>query len=494
MLTYALKTHPIDDNGRDDVNDWHVMTNQRKEACLLFVTDHLANLQVLGVALVCTIPMDKLSNRLQHLDASSSALLELTLDSKGPKNPFHACQEHLWQVSNPFYESRRSQHLSVLWDHLAAAGCCRETLVNDARKAATTLASQVWARCEVRFQSWPYRLLAWPMLDKAGRDQLQEVFWNADACCLDSWFSSPLRSAMTSADQFGNPEFISLLETLVQRVRTTNMALEGFLNEIKNSAPAGRGQKPSMERLSYLGFLKTLMKQHLKAGHRDFWMCMGRDELAARGVPVEGKARVVYKARRPDMKWQVGMLDQWNPRWRSDVVPGALQTKSAELAERWRGMSDQERAPWLDQEASEGEDSEVDDSAANDFFKGMGLEFPGDSNWPVRSEVLSSFLEGEVAESNVCAGVANKMARIRFAAQDKLFIKDAGLVPDGKTFLHRLSCSERHPGLCFVSDHWLYQDCLMMVKSLENFLNIGCSAQVYHDRWLQGGPWQTKRY
>ena len=342
--------------------------------------------------------------------------------------------------------------------------------MNDARKAATTVASQVWARCEVRFQSWPYRLLAWPMLDKAGRDQLQEVFWNADACCLDSWFSSPLRSAMTSADQFGNPEFISLLETLVQRVRTTNMALEGFLNEIKNSAPAGRGQKPSMERLSYLGFLKTLMKQHLKAGHRDSRMCMGRDELAARGVPVEGKARVVYKARRPDMKWRVGMFDQWSPRWRSDVVPGALQTKSAELAERWRGMSDQERAPWLDQEASEGEDSEVDDSAANDFFKGMGLEFPGDSNWPVRSEVLSSFLEGEVAESNVCAGVANKMARIRFAAQDKLFIKDAGLVPDGKTFLHRLSCSERHPGLCFVSDHWLYQDCLMMVKSLETCL------------------------
>ncbi len=173
--------------------------------------------------------------------------------------------------------------------------------MSDARKAAASLASQVRASCEVRFHSWPYRLLAWPMLDKEEKEKLQDSFWDADACCLDT----PLRSAMTDKDQLGDPEFISLLTSLRQRVRTTNMALEGLLNEIqqkRNSSPAGRSEKPTMERLAYLGFLKTLMKQHVKAGQRDSRECLGRSELATRGVPVEGQTRTVSQVRRPDMK------------------------------------------------------------------------------------------------------------------------------------------------------------------------------------------------
>ena len=53
-------------------------------------------------------------------------------------------------------------------------------------------------------------------------------------------------------------------------------------------------------------------------------------------------------------------------------------------------------------------------------------------------------------------------------------------IPDGRTYEHRFSCGEVHPGLCARRDAAIYDDALSLAKSIE-----ACLGQPHLHRLLK---------
>ena len=75
-----------------------------------------------------------------------------------------------------------------------------------------------------RFRAWPFRLLTkfaeeadHPPLRHPLKMHIQE-FWDAPACCLDSWFSEPLRKSASSPEDLDTPHCKALLQQLRRKV------------------------------------------------------------------------------------------------------------------------------------------------------------------------------------------------------------------------------------------------------------------------------------
>ncbi len=72
---------------------YRIDAHKKAKKALAFHGDPTA-LQTIGLALITTQPLDKLSARLQHLDANSESLRELV----AVKGPLVDCQHYLWDV------------------------------------------------------------------------------------------------------------------------------------------------------------------------------------------------------------------------------------------------------------------------------------------------------------------------------------------------------------------------------------------------------------
>ena len=95
----------------------------------------------------------------------------------------------------------------------------------------------------------------------------------------------------------------------------------------------------------------------------------------------------------------------------------------------------------------------------------------GNDEWPVQPEILGAHLQG------ARQGLASRAEEERWANRTKLVVADCGKIPDERAFLHRYSCWERHPGLCWSRDRDVYDDVLRMAKSMERLFT---SALVGH--------------
>jgi hypothetical protein len=114
------------------------------------------------------------------------------------------------------------------------------------------------------------------------------------------------------------------------------------------------------------------------------------------------------------------------------------------------------------------EDMCVDEVEAPEFWD------CGDEDWPIRSNVLNSFLASHPAvETAGIPGIAGKANLIRHHEHqgDLLIVNDAKDVPEEKVFRHRFSCHEAHPGLCAWADAAIYTDSLQIAKNLEAALD-----------------------
>lgn len=98
----------------------------------------------------------------------------------------------------------------------------------------------------------------------------------------------------------------------------------------------------------------------------------------------------------------------------------------------------------------------------------------GDEDWPIRSNVLNSFLASHPAvESAGIPGIARKAHLIRHHEHqgDLLIVNDVKDVPEEKVFRHRFCCHEVHPGLCASADAAIYTNSLQIAKNLEAALD-----------------------
>jgi hypothetical protein len=138
-------------------------------------------------------------------------------------------------------------------------------------------------------------------------------------------------------------------------------------------------------------------------------------------------------------------------------------------------LAPEEVAPFLYQ--PRGGDDEGGDDAGDEA--GEADEWcAGDEELPVREDVLLSFIHAQEQSGRGNDGIANKASRLRKAFLDDLFVKDNNDIPTGKTYTHRHSCRELHPGLC--CQDACYKDALLLAKSLER-----CLAEKHLGRFFK---------
>ena len=103
-----------DGGGQGSVSSWKVHTGKKLRTSVEFMQDALAPL-VIGVATLTTEAVDYLSARLQHLDHTSEAMIELIAKD----SLLDECQEQLWSTLNTWSPSEHSMKLQAVVDDLS---------------------------------------------------------------------------------------------------------------------------------------------------------------------------------------------------------------------------------------------------------------------------------------------------------------------------------------------------------------------------------------
>jgi hypothetical protein len=130
-------------------DSFHATAHQRKTASLDFVSDLTLAGQALGTSCVACLPIDRLSNRLQHLDHRGGGFSELT--DASPKGLVNATLHHFWELMNPWYDSDHSSHLDSMWWHLEGMGINRDSAIDQSRATCVGLAASVLSRLQLKY-------------------------------------------------------------------------------------------------------------------------------------------------------------------------------------------------------------------------------------------------------------------------------------------------------------------------------------------------------
>lgn len=327
----------------------------------------------------------------------------------------------------------------------------------------------------MRYHTWPWRLLA----HRAGSEErraVNEAFVNTHPCCLDTWVSEPLRDQVRTAGGLEDPQLDLLRQELAKKLLlATNMHLESLLAHMKAAVPKG-ARAPNAEKFVYLAHVAQLFERHLSAGRRDRRGSMARDELLAMGVPMEHTA-AASSAQRLDSRWRLSVLNAWI-RQHPDSSAGERSAEAGRIARRWASMSAAEQRQAVaglsspnSTDAPEPADSSEEEQV-DDYWEA------GSSDWPIRADVLGSYLHNHFATQTArgVAGVAAKASKIRRYEVDSLLVHDRGDIAESTRFTYRFACGELHPGLCAHDDAAVYQNALVLAKSLEACL----SAALLH--------------
>ena len=201
-----------------------------------------------------------------------------------------------------------------------------------------------------------------------------------------------------------------------------------------------------------------------------------RSSLLERGVPLRQRPS---KASRVDCRWVQIKINRWRA-----LHPGASSDEWIQqiqvLRAQWAAMSVEERnrevhalpARWNQDER----DAPV--AASTEPHIGFGASETGSDEffdmgcreWPVRSDVLSSFLRQEDGKASG-PGVASKSAAARRKSASQLLVCDQGDVPDERKYEMRLSCEELHPGICAWADRDIYTNALRLARNFEVYFD-----------------------
>jgi hypothetical protein len=383
---------------------------------------------------------------------------------------------------NPWLALKPNRQLAALsWYMKGAFGKDDAQTLQSTRAVCMELAAGIWARFELKYHSWPYRLFTVPTNDDENI-LLNQSFFNASPCCLDAWLSEPLRSRLTCFEDLDEPSMVQLRIELGRGLaKATNMELEGLLSEIKASVPFSR-RSPNSEKLAYLASLGERMKRHLASGLRDTRGPLPRSELLASNVPLENQRPVGSARPGPWVMAELAKFKRDNPQ----ASASAITQKSAELRQSRPECPNVGRdLPDDDLPDEDLPDEDLPKREAGDYFEA------GDDKWPIREQVLGSFVHSHPSHSAAgVAGFAQKASTIRKDEAHKLLVLDGGDIPLERVYSHRHSCLEAHPGLCVRADAAIYHDALALGKSLEACLGPALLHQYLHISCLEDSTLQ----
>ncbi len=173
--------------------DWRELGNTKAKDAVAFFSDESTAVS-LGVAVVSTEPVDRLSNVLQHADVSGHSVDEL-LSATGAVRD---CLTHLFLLLQPpdhlQHRGRTDWPVDMICHHFHASDEVLDSLV----LGILRLASQIWSRLFCLRDIWDWRILLLGSRSGDGPlqgpdEELLREFLDADGCCLGPWFTEHLR-------------------------------------------------------------------------------------------------------------------------------------------------------------------------------------------------------------------------------------------------------------------------------------------------------------
>jgi len=215
----------------DDVADFRAHITKKTQQCVDFHSRQ-DTLQTLLVALLVTAPVDRLSSRLQHLVnrtgniLGTAGLASAGGGAGGALAACLACQRHLWGLVNGWDDScPQAVLVNAVKHHLGHTASSHDAL----RAAALSVGAAIWARLEVLYGAWPWRLFT--SGEQAGRTgcdlEVRRPFLAEHECCLDEPFGQWFRRLATTECDFDKPAIQTLLDRL-RREGATSMPPEAF--------------------------------------------------------------------------------------------------------------------------------------------------------------------------------------------------------------------------------------------------------------------------
>ena len=183
-----------DEGALEDGDSWAEYNNKKAKQCSEYLGgDSL--LGQIGCAVIASEPLDRLSNRLQHLDEVGNVLFDIL----GPGNGcLGDCQRHLYLLLHRHLPApandRTSWPVSLLIEYADESEC--EGMLDDMLASVAFLSSQVWARLEVPNCTAERRLL----LAHQGDMRPVREFYRVPKCCLTEQFGEPLRTRFEEDD------------------------------------------------------------------------------------------------------------------------------------------------------------------------------------------------------------------------------------------------------------------------------------------------------
>lgn len=269
----------IDDGAPADV-DFRLLMQRKVYRVRKVLEDPGRRMQMLRLSYI-TEPLDHLLQRLQHLDESSSPLLDLRRPGTSPLH--FALSRWADMVRQPIANSVLSSFF---------AQCTGGATAEEAREAIRTtqldiftMVCQVWWRLELDFEAWPWALaeLVHPTCSDEDRLAFAEGIWTAPVCCLDVGMCRKIRAMYASAsDMLADTAFMGALRLWARGSRVTNMHMERLLSLFRKTVP---DKCPGFERFASAGFLAQILQEHLAAGGAHPAV-VTRKELVADGAPI----------------------------------------------------------------------------------------------------------------------------------------------------------------------------------------------------------------
>ncbi|CAK0894137.1 unnamed protein product [Prorocentrum cordatum] len=282
LLRRVLERAFVPQPQQPDDDSHHSHCHKRLVTARDFVVDRSCP-ELLGFALLVTLPIDHMSLRLQHLDATDGGSVAELCDTSD-KGIIASTHMKYWELCNVWAASAGSEYSRSLWWYLeAVADSTEEQFLDNLRRHCVGLSAAVWARIEIKYSNWPYRLMC--------EQYVRGSFTAASPCCLDSWCSGPLRMKLQTEDDLERPQIKKLIQELRRKyLKATNMRLEGLLGEMKASCRTHLNRQPNAERTVYTCHTRDLMKHHLARGGVDSRRHHDRSMMIRAGVPLVGSA------------------------------------------------------------------------------------------------------------------------------------------------------------------------------------------------------------
>ena len=345
----------------------------------------------------------------------------------------------------------------------------------DVLRMVLALAAGLFARMEVPFLGYPYKLFRMVAANKtpAQRQRLASEIWTDPPCCRDQFFTGRLLAKLHCAEHLLDEGILNMLTASMQDSDVHIANLERDHAKFKRISSRNQRKNTTVERAVYEAALLRWQAEHGRAhntlAEKHLANCglqlMRRAKRLRRRTSARSSARrgvggnvlVFYiNTRISELRFGSGSGGGGGPRPKTPA--------KSQLAAEFRALTPESRAHWsaLWREARLAARAPAAHQPPAVVSNKHGLWGLGDVRWPLAQTALEEALAGH--------GLRRAASTFRNRARQTMLVDGAtGDEPGGqqRDEQHQRPCAEVHPGLCRSRDSAILEQALKLVRGLE---------------------------